>query len=218
MDELIPVGKNSINGQSVQTVDSRDLHEFLKVDTRHDVWISRRIEEYVFSINSDFCTILDESTGGRPATIYYLSLDMAKEICMVERTPKGREARQYFIECERRLRDMDSYLVPKSPMELLAEATEAIRAEHRARIESLEERTGRIEANLDADHGYLTLLAFCKMNGLPTNDRILGKHGMALRKICLNRDIARGEISNARGGTVHTYPEWLLREYFDIAS
>lgn len=85
MDELMPVGTGKIDGRMVQTVNSRDLHAFLGVQSRHSEWIMRRIEEYVFAINSDFCTILSKSQGGRPEMIYHLSLDMAKELCMIER-------------------------------------------------------------------------------------------------------------------------------------
>ncbi len=101
--QLIPVVASVIGNQSVQTVDGRVLHTFLEVQTEFKNWIVRRIEEYSFEEDKDFRSFLTESTGGRPTKEYTLALDMAKELAMVERTPKGKEARQYFIECERRL-------------------------------------------------------------------------------------------------------------------
>lgn len=100
--QLIPVVASVIGNQSVQAVDGRALHIFLEVETRFNDWIDRRIEEYGFEENRDFYSFLSKTPkGGRPTKEYTLALDMAKELAMVERTPKGKQARQYFIECER---------------------------------------------------------------------------------------------------------------------
>ena len=101
--QLIPVVPAAIGSQTVQTVDGRALHTFLEVQTHFRDWIDRRIEEYSFEEDKDFRSFLSESTGGRPTKEYALALDMAKELAMVERTAKGKQARQYFIECEKRL-------------------------------------------------------------------------------------------------------------------
>ena len=101
--QLIPVVPAAIGSQTVQTVDGRALHTFLEVQTHFRDWIDRRIEEYSFEEDKDFRSFLSESTGGRPTKEYALALDMAKELAMVERNAKGKAARQYFIECERRL-------------------------------------------------------------------------------------------------------------------
>lgn len=103
MNELISIKKQLISNTEVNAVNARELHQFLEVETRFDTWISRRISEYDFVINSDFCTILSKSNGGRPAAEYFISLDMAKELSMVERNEKGKQARKYFIECEKKL-------------------------------------------------------------------------------------------------------------------
>ena len=101
---LIPVVSQVIDHQTVQTVDARALHGFLEVDTRFNDWVNRRIDEYGFTQDIDFISILN-SEYSPPRKDYALTLDMAKELAMVERTPKGKQARQYFIECEKRLRN-----------------------------------------------------------------------------------------------------------------
>ncbi len=104
---LIPVVSQVIGGQSVQTVDARTLHAFLEVGKVFAAWIQERIEQYSFEQGKDFEVFSDSGNnpqGGRPTKDYALTLDMAKELAMVERTPKGKQARQYFIECEKRLR------------------------------------------------------------------------------------------------------------------
>lgn len=99
---LIPVTLAVIGSQTVQTVDGRTLHTFLEVQSHFRSWINRRIEEYGFEEGKDFRAFLGESAGGRPNNEYALTLGMAKELSMVEKTAKGKQARQYFIECERR--------------------------------------------------------------------------------------------------------------------
>lgn len=90
------------NGQ--RAVNARELHRFLGVKTQFKDWINRRIEEYQFIKGQDFEVFLKNEqnpSGGRPAKEYALSLDMAKELSMVEKTEQGRKARQYFIEMEK---------------------------------------------------------------------------------------------------------------------
>jgi len=84
------------------------LHEWLEVQTPFHKWIQRRIDEWGFTQDVDFSVMdnfVQNPQGGRPSTDYLISLDMAKELSMVERTAKGKEARQYFIACEKALRN-----------------------------------------------------------------------------------------------------------------
>lgn len=107
---LIPVVSQVIGGQSVQTVDARALHAFLESQQKFANWIQARVETYGFTqdvdyiVNNNFITDETAFGGSRKLIEYALTMDMAKELAMVERTPKGKQARQYFIECEKRLR------------------------------------------------------------------------------------------------------------------
>lgn len=82
------------------TVSARDLHDGLEIKTAFKDWFPR-MTEYGFEAEKDFCSKMSESTGGRPATDYDISVDMAKQICMIQRTEKGREYRQYFLDLEK---------------------------------------------------------------------------------------------------------------------
>lgn len=101
MNALVPIQNND----GAQAVMGRDLHEFLEVSTNYTEWF-KRMAEYGFVAGQDF----DSKNGigqdklGRTREIHnhIISLDMAKEISMIQRTDKGKQARQYFIECERR--------------------------------------------------------------------------------------------------------------------
>ena len=100
-NQLITVAEREIGGELIQTINARDLHAFLEVKSEFRNWIKNRIEDFSFTENEDFTTAVENYRGGDRRD-YFISLDMAKELSMVERNAKGRQARQYFLECERR--------------------------------------------------------------------------------------------------------------------
>lgn len=110
MDELIPLTER----EGAQAVMGRDLHAFLEVATPYDKWFPRMVE-YGFVAGQDFSTNLAK-TSGRPRQDHIISLDMAKEIAMIQRTEKGKQARQYFIEVEKRHRQAQPVMTGKELM------------------------------------------------------------------------------------------------------
>lgn len=113
MNELISLHQVEMAGEAVETVNARELHAFLQVGKRFASWITERIEEYGFVENVDYVIMKEvfpetgkNPQGGRPRKEYFITLDMAKELAMVERNERGRQARKYFIECERRLKQI----------------------------------------------------------------------------------------------------------------
>jgi phage anti-repressor protein len=108
--DLIPVVPALIGDAPVNTVDARVLHAFLEVQSDFRNWIKNRIDRYGFIENQDFATVGKNLPGGGKQNDYHVTLDMAKELAMVERNAKGKEARQYFIECERRLKEQRNAL------------------------------------------------------------------------------------------------------------
>lgn len=99
MNELIKV---DYSGEK-PTVSARELHEFLDVGSEYSHWF-KRMCEYGFTEGQDYSSFLtDRSDGlpGKPRQDAALSIDMAKEICMLQRNEKGKIARQYFLQLER---------------------------------------------------------------------------------------------------------------------
>ncbi|EOX5804992.1 antA/AntB antirepressor family protein [Campylobacter coli] len=88
------------------------LFYFLEIDTKFADWIKNRISHYNFIENQDYIIEI-VYTKGRPRKEYYVTLDMAKELCMVENNEKGRQARRYFIECEKRLKNLEQEQMQK---------------------------------------------------------------------------------------------------------
>ncbi|MBF0786174.1 hypothetical protein E4T80_11950 [Muribacter muris] len=104
---LITVFNGSISNQIVQLANARDLHSFLESNQDFSNWISNRISEYGFIQDEDYI-IVTERTKGRPRKEYHITLDMGKELGMVERNEKGRQIRKYFIACEKRLKELQN--------------------------------------------------------------------------------------------------------------
>lgn len=103
----VTVEQRAIAGEEVNTVDARQLHDWLKVGKYFSNWMRDRIRQYQFVEGVDFVVIAKSGNnprGGRNFKEYLLTIDMAKELAMVERTERGRQARRYFIECERKAR------------------------------------------------------------------------------------------------------------------
>ncbi|KOY61348.1 antA/AntB antirepressor family protein [Photorhabdus heterorhabditis] len=116
--EMLPIIQSNINGQLVNSVSAKSLHEALGVGRDFSTWIDGRIAEYSFIKDVDFFTFDSPKRGNQSAESeqwksrrggdrrskdYFLSLNMAKELGMVERTEQGRLIRQYFIKCEEAL-------------------------------------------------------------------------------------------------------------------
>ncbi len=97
MNELITTSQND-NGEII--ISGRELHEFLEVKTAYKDWFPRMVS-YGFEEGLDFSSFLSESTGGRPSQDHHIKIDMAKEIAMIQRTEKGKQARQYFLQLEK---------------------------------------------------------------------------------------------------------------------
>ena len=97
MNELINV---TLNDNHEPVVSGRQLHEALGVNSRYTTWFDR-MKEYGFTEGQDFLPNLGKSTGGRQATDHIIKLDMAKEIAMIQRTERGKQVRQYFIQVEK---------------------------------------------------------------------------------------------------------------------
>lgn len=94
-NEIIPIHEENGNFP----VNGRELHARLEIETPYKQWFDRMVE-YGFVEGKDFCTKMCESTGGRPSTSHDMGIAMAKEICMLQRTEKGREVRRYLIQVE----------------------------------------------------------------------------------------------------------------------
>ncbi|MDG6125137.1 ORF6C domain-containing protein [Lactococcus formosensis] len=114
MNPLINIKQNE-NNDSV--VSGRELHDFLEVSERYSTWFERMVK-YGFEVNVDFvgCKVFN-TLAKQELQDHALKLDMAKEISMIQRTAKGKEARQYFIQVEKEYKQQ---LLPQTPEQQIA--------------------------------------------------------------------------------------------------
>lgn len=127
MNEVITV---TLNDKHEPVVSGRQLHEALGVNSRYTTWFDR-MKEYGFTEGQDFLPNLGKSTGGRQATDHIIKLDMAKEIAMIQRTERGKQVRQYFIQVEKDF---------NSPEKIMARA-----------LLMADQKVHKLEAQIEAD-------------------------------------------------------------------
>ena len=111
MTNIIKVTKNEIGNAELNSVNARDIHNYLQVNSKFADWIKRAISKYDFKENIDYVCFLKNEKAGNNAISreYIVTMDMAKELAMLENNPKGKETRKYFINCEKELQKSSPY-------------------------------------------------------------------------------------------------------------
>lgn len=104
--ELINFHTSELDGSEQQTVNARDLHDALNIKSEFRHWIKNRINDFGFIEHQDYEIGGKNLPSGQTSKEYFVSINMAKELCMVERNDLGRKWRQYFINCERKLKEV----------------------------------------------------------------------------------------------------------------
>jgi phage anti-repressor protein len=197
MNELVQINYES----ECPTVSGRDLHAFLELETPYHKWFPRMCE-YGFVENRDFWTFLSESIGGRPATEHSISVSMAKELCMLQRSTKGKECREYFISAE------EAWNSPEKIMERAMQIAHQRAIEAERRIFGLLEEKEMLEVALNESLQFFTVAKYnntFRMGWSMLKCQEIGKrlstycrvHSIEIRK-CVTND--------ERFGTVNSYP------------
>ncbi|AEB73690.1 antA/AntB antirepressor family protein [Lentilactobacillus buchneri] len=211
MDQLIKI----LNYADGQAVSGRDLHDFLGLKTPYTQWMDRMIE-YGFAENVDFAVINknvnDESAFGnvRKITDHALTLDMAKEIAMIQRTDKGKQARQYFIQVQKSYQQQFS--LPQTPDEkihLLLENSDQVNRQ----VKQIDTRVTKLEDDqpiAPGEYSYISTRVKRAVNSY------IGIHHLVLnqkQRAMLYKDINRG-INEVTGIKTRTQ---LRKKDFDVA-
>jgi phage anti-repressor protein len=147
--ELIPISE--YNGE--KAVSARELYKFLGATERFSTWFERQLQ-YGFTESIDYVGCKEFNTlANQELTDYALTIDCAKEISMLQRTERGKQARQYFIDCEKKLK---GDIKPLSPAEQLLRQAQLM-VDHEKRLNRVEnqvsalvQRQAEAEAELKA--------------------------------------------------------------------
>ena len=219
MNELIPLQPQTIDGNAVETVSARELHAFVEVGKDFSTWIKNRLETLGSIENEDYLVVQEVfpkmgEKGGRPKTEYYLTLDVAKHLAMMEKNDKGKEVRDYFIECEKQL------MQPKqmTPMEMVAFIANQM-VEQERKTTQLEVRLQAVEQTqqrLDQDNNHYTIKGFCSLHNIDLSNGKMSALSRKAKKLSEVKEYTYHEISDPRFGKVKCYHNDILTELFQM--
>lgn len=222
INELLPIQQEIIDQELVQTVNARELHNFLESRQDFSTWIKNRIKKYDFEENKDFVLvhkIVEQVSGAKHLIEYHISLDMAKELSMVENNPRGKEARRYFIECEKKLQTQHAFNLPSNYKEALIALVAEVEKNERLEVE-LEVAKPKVEyydAILDSSE-LLTTTIIAKNHGLTAQklheflhqQRVIYKQGdkWYVYQEHLDKGLMRTRTYLGEDGNTITYFKW----------
>ncbi|WP_375637147.1 antA/AntB antirepressor family protein [Bartonella sp. AP152HLJHH] len=188
MNTLIEIREQVIDGDTVQTVNARNLHAFLEAKRDFSNWIKDRIIKYNLEEGIDYILTLAK-TGERQNVVlkeYYLTLNVAKELSMLENNKKGREARLYFIKCERLLKQVVTPQVDYSKPEALLGVLNHLQNQIEQKDHVIAELTPKAKAleGLKRSDGLFGLIEAAKMLEVRPKDLTdyLRKHDWVYRR------------------------------------
>lgn len=196
------------------TVLGRDLHEALEVKTPYDKWFPRMCE-YGFVDGKSYGTFLsDRSDGlpGKPRADHLLTVPMAKELCMLQRSEKGKQFREYFISIE------EAWNSPDKIMERALQIAHQRAKEAERRIFALAEENETLEIALNTSLQFFTVAkynkTFNKGWSLPRCQAV----GKGLSAYCRSRaiEIRKCETNDERFGAVNSYPVSAWEDFLEV--
>ncbi|WP_051959892.1 antA/AntB antirepressor family protein [Sphingobacterium sp. ML3W] len=222
MEEIIKI--NDHNGQSV--VSARELHEFLESKRDFSTWIKQRIQKYGFVENDDFSRFTQKVEANNATSIEYaLTLDTAKELAMVEANDKGRQARKYFIACERRANNSNNNAllsgVIAERLLILEEEVKALKANQPIPIDNMKftrplpsEQVKKVQVVKEEEYLSVTdYLRKYKNNSFMNKFEVI-RISKDVNRHCINKGIGvRNEWSEKWKNGVNNYPVSVLQEF-----
>lgn len=211
MSELIPVHQE--NGEL--WADARTLHAALQVGRDFSTWIQGRLAEVDARETEEFVVLDGSPVAGngfnpKPRRDYWLTLDLAKEIAMLERNEIGKQIRRYFIEAEKQLRAKASFALPSTLSEALQLAADQARENERLTAENavLAPQAQQFQALMQADGTY-------SMAGAA---KLLGTGEVRLFALLRERHILMDKRRSGAENHNVPYQQYLERGYFTVVT
>lgn len=197
MNELITINYEN----DKPTVNGRDLHSALQIKTNYKDWFPR-MKEYGFIEGKDFSSFLSESTGGRPSIDHKISINMAKQLCMIQRSEISRKFREYFIQIE------EAWNSPEKIMERAMQIAHQRAVEAERRILGLLEEKEVLEIALNELLQYYTVAKYNTKFHKRWDMEQCQKIGKGIAGYCRGHgwEIKKCETNDERFGSVNSYP------------
>lgn len=207
MNELIKIVEND----GKRAVSARELHSFLEIKEKFSAWVKRMID-YGFMEGIDYVSLSENSKkphGGRPLLDYAITIDTAKHWSMMQRNDKGMQARNYFIEIEKRATK------PLSQLDILAQSVQILQAQEK-RIAEIDDRVKVIEAKQTTHQNWFTIAGYGTLLKIQVGIKLAASLGRKACNLCKQLGVEPEEIPDPRFGKVKTYPENVLKQVFDM--
>lgn len=198
MNELLKV---TTNEQQEPCISGRELHKFLGVKEKYTEWFSRMVD-YGFAESVDFMSFSEKTEkpqGGRPSTDHIIKLDMAKELAMIQRSEKGKQARQYFIEVEKEYNSPEKIMA--RALRIADETINNLRIENKVQQQQI--------AELKPKATYYDLVLQCA--DLLSVTEIAKDYGMAAKGF--NEKLRQNGIQYKQGGVWFLYAKYQDKGY-----
>lgn len=211
MQELIKV---STNTQGERVVSARELHTFLQAKSNVNTWFKNQVERAMLEENTDYQRVQISETSGQTSFDYALTLSASKEIAMLNGGEKGKQARQYFLECEKALKEIAK---PLSTLDYLEMSLKQMR-EQETRISTVENKILEIEAKNTTRPEYFTIMGYAILQGAKVGLSLAAQLGKKAKPICSSKGYHVDKIHDPRFGQVGCYPADVLKEVFNTTT
>lgn len=213
MNELVRINYDT----SSPTVLGRDLHAALKIGTPYNKWFPRMCE-YGFEADKDYvilvgqkCPTNNPKNPWTEVTDHQLTLDMAKEICMIQRSEIGKKCREYFIAVEKAYREKQKSL---SPAEFLLEQAKMF-VEQERRINTIENKVSILEAKVETrPENCYTIAGYASLRGKRIDVSRANMLGRKAAKLSKEYGYEISQTHDPRFGSVNVYHADILKEVF----
>lgn len=208
-NELIPISYEN----DKPTVNGRNLHNALQINSNYTTWFNRMCD-YGFIENTDYYVCLpnleSESRGGQNKIDHQISINMAKQLCMIQRSKLGRKFREYFINIE------ESWNSPEKIMERALQIAHRRAVEAERRIFALAEEKESLEIALNQSLQYYTVAKYNRIFHKKWNMEQCQRIGKEIAAYCRSHaiNIRKCETNDERFGTVNSYPITAWNDYF----
>ena len=222
--EIVKIESSQIAGKPVQTVNARGLHESLAVKKDFSDWVKAQIKRAMLTEGQDFLAIPQKGenpSGGRPSIEYHLTLEAGKHIAMLSGTAKGKQVRDYFIECERRAIAAAPAQSPAQMLVAMAQQFLAYEQEQQRQateIARIQETVAVIEARTQPENKHFTVLGYANLVGHKIDYREASKIGRKCAELSRSQGLPIGDVTDPRFGKVHSYHESVLQAVIDAAA
>ena len=195
--ELIKITEQ--NGKKV--VSARELHAFLENTDNVNTWFNRQADRAMLVENEDFVRVAILQPSGQTANDYAISLNSAKELAMLNGGEKGKQARLYFIECEKQSQK------PMSQIEILVQSVRLLE-EQSKRIDSVEAKILELQnkPQINAPIEHFSIMGYCRNIHKQISIEEAKTYGAKCRKMCNELGMVIGKVPDPRFGSVNTYP------------